>query len=340
MLKKTTVAVSAVLLGLAMGVGVPAAVAAGNGTVKLDKPVHVRFATARPGITWYSYAGVMRPYMLKVLPSGSEVTIMNTALAIANAKLLMGNRADIGFSFPPVVAWAEKGFGPFSKPEHSLRAIAGSLDQYYQRITLQKNSPINSLAEIKAKHLAVRIGTNTPGSLNEYMTRLILKAYGLSYANIKSYGGSVTEAGLPVLSNLFQQGRIDMIIGVTTPGHPNTAMLATAPGEKFLGLNEHAIKFLEGYGFAPATMPTNTFEGQPKPIKGVGFRTAMYVNAAMPKNEAYLLTKAIMDSRSRLRKSFPRMSVWTAAASVAPHNLRAPLHPGAAEYYKEIGALH
>lgn len=334
--RKLAVVCSALLLGLGLGLSASGAVAA----EKLDKPVHVRFATARPGITWYSYAGVLRPELLKVLPSGSDVTIMNTALAIANAKLLAAGRADIGFSYPPVVAWAEKGFGPFPKPVKNLRGLIGSLDQYYQRITLQKNSPINSLAEIKAKHLAVHIGTNTPGSLNEYMTRLILKAYGLTYADIKSYGGSVTEAGLPVLSNLFQQGRIDMIIGITTAGHPNTAQLATAPGEKFLGLDDHAVHFLEGYGFAPATMPANLFTGQTQPIKGVGFRSAIYVNAAMSKAEAYLLTKAIMATRPQLRKSFTRMKVWTPEAAVAPHNLRAPLHPGAQEYFKEIGALH
>ena len=305
MLRKTTMGVSALMLGLALGLCVPRAYAAGNGPVKLDKPVHVRFATARPGITWYSYAGILRPELLKVLPSGSDVTIMNTALAIANAKLLMGHRADIGFSYPPVVAWAGKGFGPFPKPASNLRGLIGSLDQYYQRITLQKDSPINSLAEIKAKHLAVRIGTNTPGSLNEYITRLILKAYGLTYDDIKSYGGSVTEAGLPVLSNLFEQGRLDMIIGITTPGHPNTAKLATAPGEKFLGLDDHAVKFLEGYGFAPATMPANVFAGQPKPIVGVGFRTAIYVDASMSKDEAYLLTKAIMESPAATAEVLP-----------------------------------
>lgn len=327
---------STLLLGLTLGLGASGAV----GAEKLDMPVHVRFATARPGITWYSYAGVLRPHMLNVLPAGSDVTIMNTALAIANAKLLMAHRADIGFSYPPVVEWAEKGFGPFSAPAHDLRGLVGSLDQYYQRITLQKNSPINSLAEIKAKHLAVHIGTNTPGSLNEYMTQLILKACGLTYDDIKQYGGSVTEAGLPVLSNLFGQGRIDMIIGITTAGHPNTAQLASAPGEKFLGLDEHAIHFLAGYGFAPATMPANLFPGQPQPIKGVGFRSAIYVDASMSNAEAYLLTKAIMESRPQLQKSFERMSVWTPEASVTPQNLRAPLHPGAQEYFKEIGVLH
>lgn len=338
----TTIArnASALVLGLAMSLGASVALAANTGgAMKLDKPVTARFATARPGSTWYAYAGSLRPAMLKALPAGSSVNIMNTPMAIANTKLLAAGRADIGLSFPPVVTWARKGIGPFSKPIHNVRGLVGGLDRYYQRVTLQKDSKINSLAEIKEKHLAVRIGTGSPGSLNEYMARLVLKAYGLSYADIKQYGGSVTKASLSVLRNLFQDGRIDMIIGITTAGHPNTAQLATAPGEKFLGLSDHAVHYLQQYGFVPATMPANLFEGQTKPIKGVGFSTSIYVSTAMPKAEAYTLARAIMRDRAKLKKSFKSMKDWTVRGSAEPKNLGVPLHAGAKAYFEQAGLM-
>lgn len=337
MFRSITRTASALALGLSVGLCAAPAVQAAPA---LHKPVTVRFATARPGSTWYAYAGSLRPALLKALPSGSSVNIMNTPMAIANTKLLAAGRADMGLSFPPVVTWARQGIGPFSKPIHNVRALVGGLDEYYQRITLQKDSKITSLAEIKQKHLAVHIGTGSPGSLNEYMARLILKAYGLSYADIKSYGGSVTRTSLSVLRNLFQDGRIDMIIGITTAGHPNTAQLATAPGEKFLGLNRHAIKFLEKYGFAPATMPAHLFEGQNKPIKGVGFSTSIYVNKKMPKAEAYALTKAIMTHRKSLKNSFKSMKDWTVAGSAMAKNRGVPLQAGAKAYFRQIGVLH
>jgi TRAP transporter TAXI family solute receptor len=330
-------AVFALSIALGLTVAAPFAQAASSsGNLELSQPVTVKFATARAGTSWYGYAGSFRSAMLDGLPKNSSVNVLNTPMSIANTKILGKGRADVIMSFPPVVNWAKQGIGPFSKKITDIRGLVGGMDKYYQRITLQKNSKINSLAEIKEKHLPVKIGTASPGSLNEYICRLILKAYGLTYDDIRSYGGSVTRSNLSSLRNLFQDGRIDMIIGLTTEGHPSTAQLATAPGEKFLGLNEHAVKFLEGYGFHPATMPAHLFKGQDKPIKGVGFSTALYASTDMSNAEAYTLTKAIMDHRKLLKKTYGAFKHWTVKNS--HQSLGVPLHPGAKTYFEQIGA--
>src|SRR5690606_12062610 len=124
------------------------------------------------------------------------------------------------------------------------------------------DSPIRSVAEIKEKRIPVRLGTGPQGSLNEYMARLILAANDITYEDIESYGGSVTKASLAVLRDQFGDKQLDMIIGITTDGHPNTAQLSIAPGQRFLDVSDKAVKYLARYGFAPATMPAGMFEGQ------------------------------------------------------------------------------
>lgn len=306
----------------------------------LRHPVHLRFAAAHPASTWYAYAGSIRNAMLAELPKGSTIDIMNTPMSIANTKLLSLRRADVGLSFPPVVTWAAKGIGPFKHKITDIRGLVGGLDRYYQRITLQKDSKINSLAEIKAKHLAVRIATGPEGSLNEYICKLILNSYGITFADIRKWGGSVTKASLQLMKSLFQDRRVDMIIGLTTAGHPNTAQLAVAPGEKFLGLSRRSVRYLEHYGFVPATMPANLFEGQTKPIRGVGMTTSIYVRKEMPNAEAYVLAEAVMKARKTIKASFKSMASWTAARSAKEGNLGVPLHPGAAMYFRQAGLLH
>src|SRR5690606_32158806 len=127
----------------------------------------------------------------------------------------------------------------------NVLGLVGGLDQYYQRITVQKDSPITSVAEIKEKKLAVRIGTGPQGSLNEYISKLILEANGLTYEDIESFGGSVSKSSLSILQDQFGDKQIDMIIGITTDGHPNTAQLSIAPGQRFLSLGDEAVEFLE-----------------------------------------------------------------------------------------------
>ncbi|WP_312255701.1 TAXI family TRAP transporter solute-binding subunit, partial [Stutzerimonas nitrititolerans] len=260
-------------------------------------------------------------------------------MAIANTQLLAARRADIGLIFPPVAAWAQQPFGPFKRKIDNVRGLVGGLDQYYQRITVQNDSPIQSLADIREKKLAVRIGTGPQGSLNEYIAKLILEANGLSYEAIESFGGSISKSSLSILQDQFGDRQIDMIIGITTAGHPNTAQLSITPGQRFLDLSDEAIAYLEKFGFVRATMPAGMFEKQAEPVQGVGFVTSLYANDQMPEDEAYAITKAVMEGRASLQRSFGSMKGWTAEGSFEPANLAAPLHPGAAKYYREVGLL-
>jgi TRAP transporter TAXI family solute receptor len=302
-------------------------------------PADVRFAAAPTGSTWYAYAGAFRAAALEALPRGSAIEIMNTPMAIANTKLIEGDRADMGMIFPPVARWAVEAFGPFDNKVDNVRGIVGGMDEYFQRITVQKNFPLESLADIKEKKIAVRIGTGPQGSLNEYIARLILAANDLTYADIEKLGGSVMMNGFDVLRNEFGDGRIDMIIGITTEGHPNTAQLSIAPGHRFLSLSDNAVKYLEQYGFQAATMPANMFEGQSEPVVGVGFPTSLYVSSSMSDDHAYLITKGIMEARESLMRQFGSMRNWKAEDSATFDSLQMPLHPGAERYYREVGLL-
>ncbi|EWC42997.1 TAXI family TRAP transporter solute-binding subunit [Stutzerimonas stutzeri] len=309
------------------------------GSALAAEPVNVKFAAGPTGTTWYAYAGALRGEMLQRLPQGSTVDIQGTPMAIANTKLLAAKRADIGLIFPPVAAWAQQPFGPFQRKIENVRGLVGGLDQYYQRITVQNDSPIQSIAEIKEKKLPVRIGTGPQGSLNEYIAKLILEANGLSYEAIESFGGSISKSSLSILQDQFGDRKIDMIIGITTAGHPNTAQLSITPGQRFLDLSDEAVTYLEKFGFVRATMPSGMFEKQDKPVRGVGFSTSLYANDQVSEDDAYAITKAVMEGREALQRSFGSMKGWTVEGSVEPVNLAAPLHPGAEKFYREAGLL-
>ncbi|QGZ30985.1 TAXI family TRAP transporter solute-binding subunit [Stutzerimonas stutzeri] len=310
-----------------------------SGSALAADPVNVKFAAGPTGTTWYAYAGALRGEMLQRLPDGSTVDIQGTPMAIANTKLLAAKRADIGLIFPPVAAWAQQPFGPFDRKIENVRGLVGGIDQYYQRITVQNDSTIQTIADIKEKKLPVRIGTGPQGSLNEYIAKLILEANGLTYEDIESFGGSIGKSNLSILQDQFGDKQLDMIIGITTAGHPNTAQLSITPGQRFLSLSEDAIAYLEKFGFVRATMPANLFERQDQTVEGVGFSTSLYATESMSDEDAYAITKAVMEGQDALKRSFGSMKDWTAEGSAQAANLAAPLHPGARKYYQEAGLL-
>lgn len=319
-----------------LGWGIPAAFAA-DGAALITAPVNLKFASAGTGSGWYAMGGSFRNVLLKTLPKGSSVEVMSTPMAIANTLLISRHEADLGLGFPPVIVWAEKGVGPFEKPMTNILGLVGGLDKYWQRVTVRKGFQLGSIAEIKEKKLPVRIGSGPDGSLNEYMARLILEANDLTYDDIKSFGGNVVKAGLSVITDQFQDSRLDMVMGITTPGHPNTAQLSVSPGQRFLGLSDHAIEFLKGYGFSEATMPAGLFQDQDYPVRGVGWNTGLYVSDTMSNDVAYSICKAIFDGFDELKNSQASLNDWTPQLAADPKILAVAQHPGAVAYFKGAG---
>jgi TRAP transporter TAXI family solute receptor len=207
-------------------------------------------------------------------------------------------------------------------------------------IVVHKDSPLTSLREVKQRRLAVRIGSQPPGSLSEFGTRQVLEAYGLTADEIRSYGGTIVATDLGVVADQFKDRKLDMIISLWTPGHPTFSELSITPGLRFLDLDSEALALLKNkYGYQEGTMPPGTFTGQDRPVRLVTFPTGLYAHRSLPEPVAYTVTKALVENMERLRTQFKSMAVLTRESAVKPENLIAPLHPGAERYYREAGMI-
>jgi len=83
-------------------------------------------------------------------------------------------------------------------------------------------------------------------------------------------------------------------------------------------------------------LPANTYKGQTKAIKILGCKTHMICHRDLPNDLIYRVTKALMEHPDEVQAIHP------AAKSVTLEGVfvkaQAPFHPGAIEYYKEVGA--
>jgi TRAP-type uncharacterized transport system substrate-binding protein len=177
--------------------------------------------------------------------------------------------------------WAWEGKEAYDAKLDNLRALAGGLDTYYLVAVVSKKLPVNSLKELKdeaarqarlaARRLARRVrGASAPAR------------EGLTYADLKGWGGSTAHVGYNIIIDSFRDGRVDMLIAVITPKHPSVNEIANSSDVKFLGLDDETIRGLAPLGYTPATMPANTFKGQTEPVKTVGFPTVVITNKELP----------------------------------------------------------
>jgi TRAP transporter TAXI family solute receptor len=319
--------VLALVLVLAVGVGSASAQAATT----------LALATLDAGSAWYVYGATMADLLRKALPPGSNVDVKPFAGGVGNAKLVAKGETQLALSFTVTNRWAYEGKEAYDTRLENLRGLVGGLDTYYLVAVAQKKLNLHSLRDIKDKKLAVRIFSQPVGSLGEFGGRQLLRAYGMTYADLRSWGGATSHVGYNIIVDAFKDGRADLLLAVVTPKHPSVSELATFSDVKFLPLEPDIIKALAPLGYTPATMPTNTFKNQPEPLHTVGFPTVLITNKELPEPVAYTVTKTIIENKDALVRGHAGLAAFDPKTAWEPERVGIPLHPGAERVYREKG---
>ncbi|MGH7390387.1 MAG: TAXI family TRAP transporter solute-binding subunit [Candidatus Rokuibacteriota bacterium] len=300
-------------------------------------PVTLAFSTLDSGSAWYVYGATMAKVLREALPAGSNVDVKPFSGGVGNAKLVARNETPLGLSFTVTNRWAFEGKEAYAEKLENIRALVGGLDRYYLVAVAARKLDVDSLKDIKARKLPVRIFTQPVGSLGEFAGRQLLRAYGLSYADVKGWGGATTHVGYNIIVDAFKDGRADLLLAVVTPKHPSVTEITTFADVKFLPIDAGAVAALAPLGYTTATMPADTFKNQPQAVSTVGFPTVVITNKDLPEPIAYTVTRALLDNKDALVRGHAGLANFNPQMAWRPENVGIPLHPGAARAYREKG---
>ena len=302
-----------------------------------QQPVTLAFATLDTGSAWYVYGATMAELFRKALPAGSSIDVKPRSGGVGNPRLVAKNETPLGFGFTVTNRWAYEGKEAYDARLDNLRGLVGGLDTYYMVAVASKKLPIGSIKEIKDKKLPIKMFTQPVGSLGEFAGRQLLRASGVSYADIKSWGGSTQHVGYNVIVDAFRDGRADILFAVVTPKHPSVSEIVNSVDVKFIGLDAATVASLAPLGYNAATMPAETFKGQSEPVKTVGFPTVLITNRDLPETVAYTVTKTVVDNKDALVRGHAGLVEFDPASAWQPDKVGIPLHPGAERLYREKG---
>ncbi len=307
------------------------------GAAAQSAPVNLAFATLSQGTAWYVYGATMAELLRKTLPAGSNIDVKPFSGGVGNAKLVAKNETPLALSFTVTNRWASQGQEAYDSKLENLRGLVGGLDDYYLVAIASKKLDASSLKDIKERKLPVRLYTLPVGSLGELGAKQLLREYGISYDDLKSWGGAAAHQGYKIIVDAFKDGRADLLIAVITPKHPSITEIATFSDVKFLSVEAERVKGLAELGYQPATMPADVFKGQTQPVSTVGFPTVLITNTALPEPVAYTITKTIIESKDALVRGHAGLAAFDPQTAWKPENVGIPLHPGAERAYREKG---
>jgi TRAP transporter TAXI family solute receptor len=292
----------------------------------------VVIGTGSPSGIYYPLGGsICRLFNLDTPRDGRRCIAAPSAGPVANIESLRDGRADIGIVPSDVLADAVGGQGPFASrgPDTGLRILfTGHADAF--TIVARREVGIRSAAELRGR----RINMGSPGSGERVGMERIMAALGVSRSDF----AEVHELSLAEQHRALCANELDAI--VYSVGHPN-------------GLIQDVVRMCRGVlvdvsgpsidamlsrhrEYHRAVIRGGTYLDNPTDVQTLGVRAVIVTTTRLSDALAYEITKAVFDNLDDFRHLHPLFAVLSVDDMVDVAG-RAPIHTGAARYYRERG---
>lgn len=294
------------------------------------KTVDLDFVTIATGGTSGPYYQIGAT-MAKVLTEkgGADGNVQSTGASVENITLLKDGKVEVAFAMGDATRQAHEGTGPFEgRAVENLYAITALYPNFVQIVTTDKTG-IKSVKDLAGK----RVGVGDRNSGVELNAQMILEAHGMSYDDIDedflSYSAAIDQ---------IKNGQVDAAF--VTSGLPNSAVmdLATTASVVVVPIEGEGMAALqEKYPFFKADVVPGGTYSQDEDVPTASIMNQLLVAPKLSNDEVYTITKTLFDNIDEIHGAHKAAEKITLDS--VEDGLAVELHPGAAAYFKEVGAL-
>jgi TRAP transporter TAXI family solute receptor len=254
--------------------------------------------------------------------------------SVANIAALRSEVDALAIVQSDVQAAALAGEGPFAAtgPFDGLAAVMGL---YPEPLTLvvRADAGVAGVEDLAGK----RVWLGPEGSGTRSLAGALIAALGWTEASLAPAEPDIRPEDVP---RALCAGRIDAFFYVV--GHPAPVVqeATTECAARLVPITGGAIEALVAANPALvlATIPAGLYRGTPAAVDTFGVSATLVTRASLPEDTIYTIVRAIFADFDTLRGLDPVLAGLDPEAMVH-EGLTAPLHPGAARYYRERGWL-
>lgn len=288
----------------------------------------LKFMTGPQGGTWVPLGGTLKNMWEKAVPGLTVQTLPGAG--IANIRGVDEGKAEIGFGNSISSVDGINGTAPFPQKVTKVCQVANLYPQYFQMVALA-DSGVNSVADMKGKSIAVQPRGNTAEAISKHM----LSTVGLSYDSAKiNFVNSYTDA-----ATMLKDGHAQVFtLGTTVPA---SAVMDVAAGRdiRLLPVSDEIVATMKKInpGYAKGVIKAGTYPKQDKDVPVIIYSTHIVAACSLPTDQVYAMVKAMVTNLGDMVAVNKAMDGLTPKMMAA--DIGVPFHPGAAKYYKEVGAM-
>lgn len=292
--------------------------------------------TATTGGTYYP-VGVALATITKAQlhdTEGISLSAISSAGSLENIKLMRDNQAQFALLQGIFAAWAWNGEGPISRPQTWLRSIGAmwqNTDHFVLLTQLTRDGTIMDLDTLDGQRFV--LGARNSGA--QWSGHHILTSLGIDYES----KFSLAYMGYGPTAGAIQDGTI---VGMNIPaGVPVTAITrAFAIAGADLTLLSFTDAQLERINaryplWSRYVIQAGTYPNQADDLQTIAHPNVLAVRADIPDEAVYKITRTIFENLAALHEIHKATREVTLDKALT--GLGAPLHPGAARYYREQG---
>lgn len=264
---------------------------------------------------------------------GIRCSVESTGGSVYNLNAIRQNELDLAVAQSDWQYHAYNGTSQFKDdgPNKNLRAVF-SLHPEPFTVVASKGSGIKNFEDLAGK----RVSVGNPGSGQRATAEVLMDEMGWTMDKF----ALAAELKAAEQSQALCDGNIDAFF--YTVGHPSGAIKeATTSCDSVLVNvdNESAKKLIDDNPYyRKAVIPGGMYRGSDEDVTTFGVAATFVSSTDVPNEVVYEVVKAVFenfDSFKRLHPAFANLK----KEEMVSDALSAPLHPGAAKYYKEAGLI-
>ena len=305
-----------------------------SGELAADRPYVL--ATATVGGTYYPVGVALATISKsKLYPEhGVSLAAISSAGSLENIKLLRDNQAQFALLQGVFAAWAWNGEGPVREPQAWLRSVSGmwhNVEHFALLADLVHEGTLSDLGALDGQRFV--LGERNSGA--EHTGAYILESLGIDYRRRMN----LAYMGYGATADAIQDGNIvGMNIPAGVPVSAITRALAVL-GSRMAVLevsDDELAKINARYPlWNHYEIAAGTYPNQLSPIRSISHPNVLAVREDVPDETVYQVTRIMWENLSTLQEI--HRSTNDMKLELALKGLGAPLHPGAARFYRERG---
>ena len=264
---------------------------------------------------------------------GIRASVESTGGSVYNINAIASGELEMGVAQSDWQFHAYNGTSKFADkgPNKDLRAVFSVHPEPFT-VVARADAGIKDFADLKGK----RVNVGNPGSGQRGTMEVLMEALGWTMDDFKL----ASELKPAEQSQALCDNKIDAF--VYTVGHPNGSIKEATTSCDAVIVNvagpEVDKLVADNPYYRIATIPGGLYRGTDADAMTFGVGATFVSSAKVPENVIYVVVKSVFENFDDFKKLHPAFGVLKKEEMVKD-GLSAPLHDGAAKYYKEVGLI-